>query len=42
VRVLLRHPTRALRAAEANALRDRIYTAIHEGSVATLACRPAP
>jgi phenylalanyl-tRNA synthetase alpha chain len=40
VRVLLRHPTRTLDAAAANALRDRIYAALHEGSVATYACRP--
>ena len=32
VRVVLRHPTRSLAKAEANALRDRIYAALHEGS----------
>jgi phenylalanyl-tRNA synthetase alpha chain len=32
VRVALRHPTRSLPKAEANALRDRIYAALHEGS----------
>jgi phenylalanyl-tRNA synthetase alpha chain len=32
VRVVLRHPTRSLARAEANALRDRIYAALHEGS----------
>ncbi len=39
VRVILRHPTRALSPAEANALRDRIYAALHEGSVASRAPR---
>jgi phenylalanyl-tRNA synthetase alpha chain len=33
VRVVLRHPTRSLGKAEANALRDRIYGALHEGAV---------
>jgi phenylalanyl-tRNA synthetase alpha chain len=33
VRLVLRHPTRALTNAEANVLRDRVYAAIHEGSV---------
>ena len=33
VRVVLRHPTRSLAKAEANALRDRIYAALHEGRV---------
>ena len=32
VRVVLRHPTRSLAKAEANALRDRIYAALHEGT----------
>lgn len=32
LRVVLRHPTRSLAKAEANALRDRIYAALHEGS----------
>ena len=31
MRVVLRHPTRSLAKAEANALRDRIYAALHEG-----------
>jgi len=31
VRVVLRHPSRSLPRAEANALRDRIYAALHEG-----------
>jgi phenylalanyl-tRNA synthetase alpha chain len=31
VRVALRHPTRSLGKAEANALRNRIYAALHEG-----------
>jgi len=31
VRVVLRHPARSLPRAEANALRDRIYAALHEG-----------
>jgi phenylalanyl-tRNA synthetase alpha chain len=32
LRVVLRHPTRSLAKAETNALRDRIYAALHEGS----------
>jgi phenylalanyl-tRNA synthetase alpha chain len=32
VRVVLRHPTRSLAKPEANALRNRIYAALHEGS----------
>jgi phenylalanyl-tRNA synthetase alpha chain len=32
VRVVLRHPTRSLAKAEANALRNAIYAALHEGS----------
>jgi phenylalanyl-tRNA synthetase alpha chain len=32
VRVVLRHPTRSLAKPEANALRDRIYAVLHEGS----------
>jgi phenylalanyl-tRNA synthetase alpha chain len=31
VRVVLRDPTRTLTAAEANAVRDRVYAAVHEG-----------
>jgi phenylalanyl-tRNA synthetase alpha chain len=33
VRLILRHPTRTLTDGEANALRDRVYAVIHEGSV---------
>jgi phenylalanyl-tRNA synthetase alpha chain len=33
VRLVLRHPTRTLTDAEANALRDRVYAVIHQGSV---------
>jgi phenylalanyl-tRNA synthetase alpha chain len=33
VRLVLRHPTKTLTDGEANALRDRVYAAIHEGSV---------
>jgi phenylalanyl-tRNA synthetase alpha chain len=33
VRVQLQHPTRALGKVEANLLRDRIYAALHRGSV---------
>jgi phenylalanyl-tRNA synthetase alpha chain len=43
VRVILRHPSRSLPRAEANALRDRIYAALHEGaatSSARTAARP--
>jgi phenylalanyl-tRNA synthetase alpha chain len=32
VRVVLRHPTRSLAKDEANALRDRVYAALHHGS----------
>jgi phenylalanyl-tRNA synthetase alpha chain len=31
VRLVLRHPTRTLTAAEANRIRDRVYGAVHEG-----------
>jgi phenylalanyl-tRNA synthetase alpha chain len=41
VRVVLRHPTRSLRKAEANTLRDRIYAALHEGSEWEWAAAPA-
>jgi phenylalanyl-tRNA synthetase alpha chain len=41
VRVVLRHPTRSLAKAEANALRDRIYAALHEGSEWEWAAGPA-
>ena len=41
VRVVLRHPTRSLAKAEANALRDRIYAALHEGSEWEWAAAPA-
>ena len=37
VRVVVRHPTRSVGRAEANALRDRIYTALHEGARAEYA-----
>jgi phenylalanyl-tRNA synthetase alpha chain len=33
LRVVLRHPTRTLRAAEGNSIRDDVYAAVHEGSV---------
>lgn len=33
VRLVLRHPTRTLTDADANALRDRVYAVVHEGSV---------
>ena len=39
VRAILRHPTRALSPDEANALRDRIYAALHEGSAPSRAPR---
>jgi phenylalanyl-tRNA synthetase alpha chain len=32
-RLVLRHPTRTLTDADANALRDRVYAVVHEGSV---------
>jgi phenylalanyl-tRNA synthetase alpha chain len=32
VRLVLRHPTRTLTAAEANAIRDQVYAAIHDGT----------
>ena len=32
LRLVLRHPTRTLTAAQANQLRDRVYAAVHEGS----------
>jgi phenylalanyl-tRNA synthetase alpha chain len=41
VRVVLRHPTRSLAKAQANALRDRIYAALHEGSSHEWATPPA-
>jgi phenylalanyl-tRNA synthetase alpha chain len=31
LRLVLRHPTRTLTAVEANAVRDRVYAAVHEG-----------
>ena len=31
LRLVLRHPTRTLTAPEANAVRDRVYAAVHEG-----------
>jgi phenylalanyl-tRNA synthetase alpha chain len=33
VRLVLRHPTRTLTADEANAVRNRVYAAVHEGDV---------
>src|SRR5581483_9542155 len=33
VRLVLRHPTRTLTAGRANAIRDTVYAAIHEGAV---------
>jgi phenylalanyl-tRNA synthetase alpha chain len=33
LRLVLRHPTRTLTAAEANELRNRVYAAVHEGDV---------
>jgi len=33
VRLVLRHPTRTLTAEQANAIRDTVYAAIHEGAV---------
>ncbi len=33
LRLVLRHPTRTLTAAEANAVRNRVYAAVHEGDV---------
>jgi phenylalanyl-tRNA synthetase alpha chain len=32
VRLVLRHPTKTLTDADANALRDRVYSVLHEGS----------
>jgi len=32
LRLVLRHPTRTLTAAQANQLRDRVYAAVHAGS----------
>lgn len=40
VRVVLRHLERTLTDAEANVLRDRVYTAIHRGSAHEWAARP--
>jgi phenylalanyl-tRNA synthetase alpha chain len=37
LRLVIRHLTRTLTAAEANALRDEVYAALHEGSVKTWA-----
>jgi len=36
VRVVLRHPSRTLTRDEANALRDRVYAALHRGAVSML------
>jgi phenylalanyl-tRNA synthetase alpha chain len=40
LRLVLRHPTRTLTDAEANALRDAVYAAVHEGSAHEWAARP--
>jgi phenylalanyl-tRNA synthetase alpha chain len=32
IRLVIRHPSRALTSEEANALRDRVYAAVHEGT----------
>jgi phenylalanyl-tRNA synthetase alpha chain len=40
LRLVLRHPTRTLTDVEANAVRDRVYLALHEGSRAELATGP--
>ena len=43
LRVVLRHPTKTLSAAEANELRDAVYAAVHEGTKWTWAVRrPQP
>jgi phenylalanyl-tRNA synthetase alpha chain len=42
VRVVLRDLERTLTAAEANALRDRIYAALHRGAAHQWAARPGP
>ena len=39
MRVIIRHPTRSMTDAEANALRDRVYAAVHEGDAWQWACR---
>jgi len=39
LRVVLRHPTKTLTDAEANELRDAVYTAVHEGTEWTWAAR---
>jgi phenylalanyl-tRNA synthetase alpha chain len=39
VRILLRHPTRTLTAAEGNRIRDDVYAAIHEGAAHQWASR---
>jgi phenylalanyl-tRNA synthetase alpha chain len=41
VRVVLRHPTRSLAKAEANALRDRVYAALHHGALSQTSAPPA-
>ncbi|MEJ7730687.1 MAG: hypothetical protein WKG00_15900 [Polyangiaceae bacterium] len=40
LRVVIRHPVRALTHAEANELRDAIYAALHQGAVHQWAARP--
>jgi phenylalanyl-tRNA synthetase alpha chain len=42
VRVVLRHPTRSLAKPEANALRDRVYAALHHGSSSYTGAARAP
>ena len=42
VRVILRHPTRSLPKDEANRLRDRIYGALHQGTVHDWIVGPPP
>lgn len=39
LRLVIRHPIRTLTAAEANALRDTVYAAVHEGDVSEWAAR---
>ena len=39
LRVVLRHPTRTLRAAEGNRIRDDVYAAVHEGEAYQWAAR---
>jgi len=41
VRLVLRHPTRTLTAEEGNAIRNRVYAAVHEGDAHQWAVRMA-